>query len=217
MVKKFILIFCALSVLLLSVCGCSETVQENSLTALTLTDTEGNTYTALVDSDGFLVTGDKDRLAVCVADEEGNPGKNSKGEFVTKAVSFPRVLTAENEIYTKHFRMPLPDGWTNKSDELVKLVKGKATLTVNSKDSGTVRDYTNEIKNIMWSIGKADEETVQLSAGEAIKLSYENRVVIYIFKAEKRVYSVKITADEKTFEEENLEEIINTMKFRKGE
>ncbi len=217
MVKKFILFSCIMSVLLLSVCGCKNTATEEKLTTRTVTDTEGNTYVALADADGFLVLGDKDGLSVCVSDENGNPGKNSDGEFITKSVTFPRVLISDGEIFTKFFRMPIPDGWKNKSDDLVKLAKGKNTLTVNSKDDITVRDYTNEIKNIMWAIGKAEEEKVSLSFGDAVKLNYENRVVIYIFEAEGRAYSVKISADEKTFEEVNFEEIINTIKFRKGE
>ncbi len=217
MVKKFILFFCVLSALLLSFCGCGKGEEKETLTAKTVTDTEGNTYSALLDEEGFLVIGDKDGLVVCVADENGKPGKNSEGEYVTKSVSFPRVLISDGELHTKFFRLAIPEGWTSKSDDIVKLVKGKITLTINSKEDMSLREYVNEIKNIMWAIGKADEEEAALSFGNAVKLSYENRVVIYVFRAENRIYSVKITADEKAFEEENFEEIINTIKFRKGE
>lgn len=217
MVKKFILIFSVLCVLLSSFCGCGKAVEEKVLTAATLNDTEGNTYSVLLDEEGFPVTGDKDGLAVSVTDENGNPGKNSSGEYVTKSVSFPYVLMSEKELYTRYFRVAIPEGWTSRSDDIVKLTKGEITLTVNSKEDMSLREYVNEIKNIMWAIGKADEEEAVLSVGNAIKLSYENRVVIYVFRAENRVYSVKITADKEAFEKENFEEIINTIKFRKGE
>lgn len=217
MIKKLILALCALCFLLLPMCACDAENEEVQPEAKIATDSEGKKYSVIVGSDGFLSLGEKTDLAVSVEDEDGNPGKNSDGEFVTRTEKFPSTLMVDNEIHTKFFKIPMPDGWTSTSDELVKLNFKTANLTVNDRGSSSVKECTEEIKGIMSAIGEGKEEKVKLLFADAVKLTYENRISIYIFEAEGRTYFVKVTADEKLFEEVNFEEIINTIKFRKGE
>ena len=223
MLKKRITALCTLIFLFLNLCSCSLSGEKNEQepVAKTATGSDGKTYSVVVDGDGFLALGDKDFLAVCVEDENGNPGKNSKGEYVTRAVPFPETLTVGKEIHTKFFRMALPDGWTSVSDDLVKLTLKKgdmtASLTVNDRTGSSVKECKEEVKKLMSGVGEGTEEKVKLAFAEAVKLNYENKIAVYIFEKEDRVYFVKIYADEKLFEEVNFEEIINTIKFRKGE
>ncbi len=221
--KKFIPIAIAVCFLFLLMCSCDNGSKKNeAVTAVkTVTDSEGKTYSSIVDADGFLMLGDKNGLAVTVDDGDGKPGKNAKGEYVTRVVDFPDTVIVGKEIHTKFLRVTVPDGWTSESDSFVKLKYIKddltAKLTVNERADASVKECTAEIKSLMSAIGKPKEEKVKLQFADAIKLNYENRIVVYVFNAEDRTYFVKISADEKLFEEIDFEEIINTIKFRKGE
>ena len=217
MMKKLILAVCMLSFLFLPLCACDTENGEIQPEAKVATDSSGKEYSVIVDSEGFLSLGDRDGLAVCTTDENGNPGKNADGEFVTRVEKFPSVLMVDGEIHTKFFRLTVPEGWTSTSDELVRLNSGTATLTVNDRGNTSVKECTEEIKNIMSAIGECKEDKAELQFADAVKLTYENRIAIYIFEAEGRTYFVRATADEKLFEEMDFEEIINTIKFRKGE
>lgn len=223
MVKKLIPLLLALCFLLLMMCSCSDSADEAEEVASveTVKDSEGNTFSSLVGADGFLLLGDEDGLAVTVDDGDGKPGKNAKGEFVTRVVDFPDTVQVGKEIHTKFLKLPVPENWTSESDSLIKLRYKKdglaASLTVNERSGMSVKECQAEIENLMSGIGEAEKEKVMFSFAESVKLNYENRIVIYIFNAEGRTYFVKINADEKLFEEINFEEIINTIKFRKGE
>ena len=217
MIKKLTPAVCVLIFLFLTLCACDAGNEEIQPEAKIATDSSGNKYSVVVDVNGFLSLGDRDSLAVCTTDENGNPGKNSDGEFVTRAEDFPDTLVVDNEIHTRFFRMPVPEGWTNISDEIVKLSSGAASLTINDRGITPVKECTEEIKNIMSAIGEGKEEKAELQFADAVKLTYENRISVYIFEAEGRTYFIRVTADEKLFEEINFEEIINTIKFRKGE
>lgn len=217
MIKKLILAICVLGFLFLSLCACDAGNEEIQPQSKIAKDSSGKEYSVVLGADGFLSLGDMDNLAICVTDENGNPGKNSDGEFVTRAEKFPDTLIVDNEIHTKFFKMPVPEGWTNISDGLVKLSSGKAELTVNDRGIDSVKECTEEVKNIMSVIGEGKEEKVKLQFADAIKLTYEDRVSVYIFEAEGRTYFIRVSADEKMFEEINFEKIINTIRFRKGE
>lgn len=219
MIKKRTLAVFAVICLFLLMCSCgnSGSEREENIKEVIAVDSEGRKYSALLGSDGFLLLGDKDFLGVCVEDENGNPGKNAKGEYVTRAEEFPDTLQVGEEIHTKFFRIEIPDGWTSESDELVKLKFETATITVNERAGYSVKECKEEIESLMSAIGEGEEEKVKLQFGDAVKLNYENRIAVYIFEAEGRTYFVKVKADEKLFEEVDFEEIINTIKFRKGE
>lgn len=217
MIKKLIIAVCVLGFLLLTLCACNTEKEEIQPEAKVATDSSGKEYSVIIGSDGFLFLGDRDNLAVCTTDENGNPGKNADGEFVTRAETFPAMLMVDGEIHTKFFRLSVPEGWTSTGDELIKLKSGTATLSINDKGITPVKKCTEEVKNILSVIGKCTEEKVKLQFADAVKLTCENRTAVYIFEAEGRTYSVRATADEKMFEETNFEEIINTIKFRKGE
>ncbi len=217
MIKKLILAVCVLGFLFLPLCSCGADSGEKQPVARTASDSSGKKYSVIVDGDGFLTLGDKDFLAVCVEDEDGNPGKNADGEFVTRAEEFPRTLVVDDEIHTKFFRIKIPEGWTNKSGELVKLVHETATLTVNEREGYSVKECEEEIKSLMSALGEGKEEKLKLSFSDGVKITYGDKIAVYIFEAEGRTYFVKVTADEKLFSEMNFEEIINTIKFRKGE
>ncbi len=217
MIKKLILAVCVLGFLFLPLCACDAENGEIQSEAKIATDSSGKEYSVIVGSDGFLTLGDRDALAVCTTDENGNPGKNADGEFVTRVENFPDTLMVDGEVHTKFFRLAVPEGWTSTSDELVKLNCGTASLTINDRGITPVKECAEEIKNIMSAIGEGKEEKVKLQFADALKLTYENRTAVYVFEAEGRTYFIRVTADEKLFEEINFEEVINTIKFRKGE
>lgn len=203
--------------LFLLLCACGTQGEEKQPVAKIAADPSGKKYSVIVDTDGFLTLGEKDLLAVCVEDENGNPGKNADGEFVTRAEEFPRTLVVEDEIHTKFFRMKIPDGWTNESGEIVKLACKGATFTVNERGNDTVEECKEEIKSLTSLLGEGKEEKPALTFEDSVKITYDDKIAIYIFEAEGRTYFVKVTAEEKLSDEMNFEEIINTIKFRKGE
>lgn len=217
MAKKFIAAHAVLIFLLLLLCACGAEGGEKQPLAKTAVDSSGKKYSVIVDTDGFLTLGEKDLLAVCVEDENGNPGKNADGEFVTRAEEFPRTLVADGEIHTKFFRIKIPEGWTNKSDEIVRLVSDEATLTVNERDGYTVKECKKEIKSLLSVLGEGKEEKTALPFSDSVKITYDDKLAVYIFEAEGRVYFVKVAAEEKLSDAKEYEEIINTIKFRKGE
>ncbi len=227
MVKKLILPMAVICFLLSLMCSCNKTGAESEeTTALkTVEDSNGKKFSAIVDSDGFLLLGDRSQLAITVDDGKGKPGKNADGEFVTRTEEFPYTLVVENEIHTKFMRIPIPENWTNKSDELIEFVYNdgdrEASITVNERYGMTVKECQKEIKDTMNILGKGTEENVKLVFGDAVKISYEyeglTKTVFYIFNVEERTYFVRISADGNLFETINFEEIVNTMKFRKGE
>lgn len=223
MIKKLIPLVMTLCTLIPVLCSCgnSDSDTAKSETVKIVRDSEGNTFSAIAGGDGFLLLGDRGGLAVTVDDGTGKPGKNAKGEYVTSVVDFPRTVTAGDEIHTAFMRITVPEKWTSVSDSLIKLRYEKdnlsATLTINERSGLTVKECQAEIEELMSGICEVEKEKVTLSFADAVKLNCENKIVIYIFSAEGRTYFVKIDADEKLFEEINFEEIINTIKFRKGE
>ena len=223
MIKKFILLLLASCFVVFSMCSCSDNQKEIERTTAVrkVKDSQGKVFSSIVGDDGFLLLGERDELAITVDDGKGNPGKNAKGEYVTRTETFPGVVTVGKEVQTKFVRMTIPDNWTSESDGIIKLRYEKnglsAKLTVNERASMTVKECQAEIENLMSGIAEVRKEKTEFVFAEAIKLDYENRICVYIFNAEGRTYFVKIDADEKTFKEVNFEEIINTMKFRKGE
>lgn len=227
MFKKLILPIAVICFLLSLMCSCNKTGAEaEETTALkTAEDSKGKTYSAIIGSDGFLILSERSQLAITVDDGKGKPGKNADGELVTRAEQFPYTLVVENEIHTKFMRMPIPENWKNESDELVEFVYDKegteATFIVNERFGMTIEECKNDIKNLMSILMKGTEENVTLAFGDAVKISYEReglpKTVFYIFNAEGRTYFARIIADESLFETINFEEIVNTMKFRKGE
>lgn len=227
MFKKLILPTAVICFLLSLMCSCNKTgAGSEETTALKIAeDSKGKKYSAIVDSDGFLLLGDRSQLAITVDDGKGKPGKNADGEFVTRVEDFPYTLVAGNEIHTKFMRMPIPEKWKNKSDELIEFVYdndgAEASFIVNERYSLTVEECKAEIEKIMSILVEGTEENVQLAFGDAVKISYEReglpKTVFYIFNVEGRTYFVRISADQNLFETINFEEIVNTMKFRKGE
>lgn len=227
MFKKLILPVAVICFLLSFMCSCNKTGAETEeTTALkTAEGSDGKTYSAIVGSDGFLLLGDRNELAITVDDGKGKPGKNAEGEFVTRIEEFPYTLVVGNEVHTKFMKVPIPENWKNKSDELIEFVYdeggSEATFVVNQRYDMTVEECKKEIKDIMSILMEGTEEKVQLAFGDAVKISYESeglpKRVFYVFNAEGRTYFARISADENLFETINFEEIINTMKFRKGE
>ena len=227
MFKKLILMLTALFLLLSLLCSCNKTgVETEETTALkTVKDGTGKSYSAIVGSDGFLLLGDRSQLAITVDDGKGKPGKNADGEFVTQAEEFPNTLVVDNEIQTKFMRIPIPENWKNESDELIKFTyndgENEASFVVNERFSLTEEECRNEIKNIMSVFSEPREENAELSFGYAVRMIFRDenmpKRVFYVFNAEGRTYFVRIVADESLFETIDFEEILNTMKFRKGE
>lgn len=227
MIKKSILMMTAVFVLLSFMCSCNKTGTETEeTTALkTAEDSKGKTYSAIMGSDGFLLLGDRSQLAITVDDGKGKPGKNAEGEFVTKAEDFPRTLVVDNEIHTMFMKMPIPENWKNESDELIEFTyddgENEASIIVNERFSLSEEECRNEIKDIMSIFSEPREENAELSFGYAVRITFEDenipKRVFYVFNVEGRTYFARIIADEILFETINFEEIVNTMKFRKGE
>ena len=208
---------------LLLLCSCAKNPVQSPDGAVTktVTDTRGKTYKALVDGSGFLMCDSQGNMIIAAEDESGNPIKNEQGENVTKKVSFPYILTAENEIHTEFFRLTIPENWQNKSGELVKLVyteNGRtAELTINDRASMSSVNCVKEIETMLSELGKVKKDAVEFDFATATRLQLENKITVYVFTAEGRTYFVKITADTQLFEKINFHEIVNTIKFRKGE
>lgn len=204
-------------------CGCGSSQPEAEISAVVkqASDAEGNKYSVVMGSDGFLLLGKGQSLAITVDDEDGNPGKNLKGEYVTKAVDFPDTLTVDGEIHTRFYKLKIPDKWKNKSEGLLKIeyVKGKerAEITVNERFSMTVDECLKEVEGLTSFIGEAEKSKVSLDFAQSTKLVVGKRLALYVFNAEGRTYYVKCMADESLFEEIDFETIVNTIKFRKGE
>lgn len=227
MIKKLISMITALVLLLSLMCSCNKTGGETEeTTALkTVKDSTGKSYSVIVDSDGFLMLGERSQLAITVDDGKGKPGKNADGEFVTQAEEFPHTLVVDNEIHTRFMKMPIPENWKNESDELIKFTyndgANEASIIVNERFSMTEEECRNEIKDIMGIISEPREENVELAFGYAVKIIFRDenmpKRVFYVFNVEGRTYFARIIADESLFETIDFEEIINTMKFRKGE
>lgn len=223
MFKKFILFFPVLCFLLTVMCSCTngQSEKETTTAVKNVKDSTGKVFSSIVGGDGFLLLGDRDELAVTVDDGKGKPGKNAKGEYVTKVEPFSGVLTVGKEVQTKFVRMPLPEKWTNESDDLIKLRYEKDGLsvkfTVNERSGLSVKECQAEIESLMSGIAECKKEKSEFSFAEAVKLDYESKVLVYIFNIEGRTYFVKVNGDEKLLKETDFEEIINTMKFRKGE
>lgn len=223
MFKKFILCLTVLCFGLIALCSCAngQAEKETTTAVKSVKDSNGKVFSSIVGTDGFLLLGDRDELAITVDDGKGKPGKNAKGEYVTQVEPFPGVLTVGKEVQTKFVRMPLPEKWINISDELIKLSYEKDDIglefVVNERSGMSAKECQAEIENLMSGILEGKKEKVQLDFAEAVKLDYESKILIYIFNAEGRTYFVKINGDEKLLKEINFEEIINTMKFRKGE
>ncbi len=223
MIKKSIPAALVIFLLILTMCSCdnSHGKAEEITEVKVAEDSEGNSFSVIADGDGFFKLGDKSNLVITVDDGKGKPGKNADGEFVTRVVDFPGTLRAGNEIYTKFLRITLPENWKNESDSIVKLSckkdGKKVTLTINERSGMSVKECQAEIEDMLTILGDIEQEKVSLDFAEAVKLTCQNKIAVYIFNAEGRTYYVKINADEKLFEEINFEEIINTIKFRKGE
>lgn len=227
MLKKLILTMTAVCLLLSLMCSCNKTGAESEeTTALkTAEDSEGKIYSAIVDSDGFLLLGDRNQLAITVDDGKGKPGKNAEGEFVTGTEEFPNTLVVGNEVHTKFMKMPIPENWKNISNELIEFNyedgNNKANFFVNERHRMTVAECQEEIETMGKFFGEGTEEKIKLVFGDAVKIRYEYEMMpileYYIFNVEGRTYFVGIEADENLFETINFEEIINTIKFRKGE
>ncbi len=223
MFKKFILCLVSLSLALVTLCSCTNTKSETEATTVvkTVKDSTGKVFSSIVGSDGFLLLGEGNELAITVDDGNGNPGKNADGEYVTRVETFSGVLTVDKEVQTKFVRFPLPEKWKNVSDEIIKLNYEKdglsVKLVVNERYDMSAEDCQEQIENLMAGIAECKKEKVGFDFAEAVKLDYESKIYIYVFSAEGRTYFVKISGDEKLLKEINFEEIINTMKFRKGE
>ncbi len=223
MFKKITLYLLSLFLIVVTLCSCSNRKPETEATTVvkTVKDSTGKEFSSIVGSDGFLLFGEGNELAITVDDGNGKPGKNAEGEYVTRTEPFSGVLTVDKEVQTKFIRMPLPEKWINISDELIKLSYEKdgfgAKLVVNERSGMSVKECQVEIENLMSGILECKKEKVNFDFAEAVKLDYESKILIYIFNAEGRTYFVKIDGDEKLLKEINFEEIINTMKFRKGE
>lgn len=221
--KNFIWFLLLLSSLFLLLNGCdtNEAETESTTAVKEAVDSEGNSYSSIIGEDGFLMLGDRNNLAITVDDGEGKPGLNSKGEYVTKTAEFPKTVTVDGEIHTRFFKLKIPENWENTSENLVKIKLKKdsmtAEVTVNERPSQSLEECLTEVEQIVSGVGKVKTEDVKLSFAQAKKLSVANRLSVYVFNVENRTYFVKVSADEKLFEEIDFEKIINTMKFRKGE
>ncbi len=208
---------------LLMLCSCAKNPTQSPPETIirTATDTMGKTYKALVDENGFLMCDSQGNMIIATEDANKNPVKNDKGEYVTEKVSFPHILLAENEIHTEFFKVAIPENWQNKSHDLVKLVyneNGKiAEITVNERASMSSINCVKEIEDMLSDLGEVKKDNVDFSFATATRLQLENKIAVYVFSAEGRTYFVKITADTQLFEKINFHEIVNTIKFRKGE
>ncbi len=204
-------------------CGCGSTQTEAEITAQVkqASDVKGNKYSVVLGDDGFLSLGKGQTLAIAVNDENGKPGKNFKGEYVTNTVKFPGILTVDDELHTKFYRMKVPENWKNKSEDLFKIefVKGdaKAEITVNERFSMTVDECLKEVEDLTSLIGETQKSDVSFDFGQSKKIEVEKRLILYVFSVEGKTYYVKCMADESLFEEIDFETIVNTIKFRKGE
>lgn len=205
--------------MLLVLCSCAKTPVQTQSAAVTktVTDTMGKTYKALVDEKGFLMCDEQGNLMIVSEDEE----KNEQGELVTRKVSFPHILVSENEIYTEFFRVSIPENWKNKSKDLVKLeyIKNgkKAEIAINERADMSSADCVKEIEEMLFLSGEVKKDVVDFDFATATVLQLENKITVYVFTAEGRTYFVKVTADKELFETTNFFEIVNTIKFRKGE
>ncbi len=221
--KFYALILPALCFLILLLASCTENadVNEKSSEVKVLVGTDGESYHAIVGEDGFPVFDEKGKLSVALDDGEGGYGKNANGEYVTSKTESPNVLSSKDEIHTRFFRMKVPKGWENVSESLaeIKYTKNSKTakITVNERSSLSVKECEAEVEEILSSLGKLEKEHVSLSFAEAEKISVEKRISVYVFSAEGRTYFIKVFSDEELFDEIDFEEIINTIKFRKGE
>ena len=208
---------------LLLLCSCSKNaVQTQPETVIkTVTDTNGKTYKAVVDENGFIMCDSAGKMIITAEDEKGNPLKNEQGEYVTQKVSFPNILVGENEIYTEFYKLPIPQNWQNKSTDLVKLSfteNGKtAEITVNERGSMSSVNCVKEIEDMLSVLGEVKKNTVDFNFATATGIELENVMTVYVFSVEGRTYFVKITAEKEMFEKINFTEIVNTIKFRKGE
>ncbi len=208
---------------LLTLCSCAKKPVQSPAAAVikTVTDTRGKTYKALVDENGFLMCDSQGNMIITAEDGNKNPVKNEQGEYVTKKVTFPQILSVENEIHTEFFKVAIPDNWQNKSGDLVKLVyteNGKtAEITINERASMSSINCVKEIEDMLSELGEVKKDNVDFSFATATRLQLENKITVYVFTAEGRTYFVKFTADKELFEKINFQEIVNTIKFRKGE
>lgn len=189
-------------------CSCSKAGETppQGVSVKTVTDTKGNSYEMQFDQDGFPVIDDKG---------------NALSEDGAEKVPFPGIVVSGNEITTRFFRFELPEKWENSSGELVKAVYKEGSLsaeiTVNERFSMTATECVKEIENIAADFGTVKKEMVDFDFATATKLVYENGVQIYVFSVENRTFFVKVVADNEMYEKINFEEIVNTIKFRKGE
>ncbi len=201
MKKNLICVMAVLIALALSSCS---TKQEE--TVKKATDNKGNCYSAYVDGDGFLEIDEKGSLVV---DENGKEA----------SVDFPPLLTVGNEIHTKFFKLEIPGGWLDGSDELAKIKYDSggisAELVINERSSST-KMCRDEIESIMSPM-KNELKNVKLDFALATKLEYEGNVNFYIFSIDGRTYFIRTTLRGDSDEKINFEEIINTIQFRKGE
>ena len=215
--------FFLLCFVLLLLCSCSKNaVQTLPETVIkTVTDTNGKTYKAVVDENGFIMCDSAGKMIITAEDEKGNPLKNEQGEYVTQKVSFPNILVGENEIHTEFYKLPIPQNWQNKSTDLVKLSfteNGKtAEITVNERGSMSSVNCVKEIEDMLSVLGEVKKNTVDFNFATATGIELEDVMTVYVFSVEGRTYFVKITAEKEMFEKINFTEIVNTIKFRKGE
>lgn len=193
-------------------CSCSRT-EDSTLSEMsfkTLSDANGNSYCVQVDQDGFPAIDSNGSLVV---------SHNKKDE--TEKIPFPGIIWSENEIYTRFFRLEIPEKWENKSSEVVRIFYEKnsltAEMTINERFSLSSIECVKEIENTASIFGTPEKEVVDFDFASATKLSYDNGMQIYVFSVEGRTFFVKIVADNGMHEKINFEEIVNTINFRKGE
>lgn len=209
--------FLCFVILLLCSCAKKPEVIQSDMVVRTATDTMGKTYNALVDENGFLMRDKQGNMIITAKDGK----KNEQGEYVTEKVTFPYILTVENEIHTEFFKVAIPENWQNKSRDLVKLTYTEngatAEITINERADMPFVDCVKEIEEMLSALGEVKKENVDFDFATATRIQLENKITVYVFSAEGRTYFVKITADTQLFEKINFQEIVNTIKFRKGE
>lgn len=189
------------SILFLSSCAKDEIKREVKKAQ----DNDGNTYSVLIEEDGFLKLGEKDELVI--KDDEG----------LTESISFPRTLTVEDEIHTKFYKIKLPSGWTDESGEIIKIrheENSKFTEIIINERASSLKECKDEIESIMEPLEKESHETVKFSFATAEKLEFENSIIFYVFTYDERTYFIRVRTNEDKI---NYEEIIDTIQFRKGE
>ena len=212
-------IMCVLLVccVIFTMCSCGKTMpQDNTENAVkTVTDSEGNSYTVLTDENGFPVIDEDGRIAIT------SGSKNETEEYATEKIDYPGILSSEDEIFTRFFNLAIPDKWQNKSDELVRIVyedgEVSAEMTVNERPSLSMVECVAEIEELTSALDKPEKTVVDLDFATATKLVFMKKMLIYVFSVEERTYFVKFTSDSILTEKINYEEIVNMIKFRKGE